>query len=141
QLTSHGSLRDFETRLRRRDGSIGTFRFFGAPIELHRSPCLVTTVRDVSQLRAQEHALRDSRERLALALESANLGTWEWHIPSDSLQGTPRAFGMHGLERPDASCDFRTFFRTVHGEDRESLRKAYRSLLTGTDSECRLSYR
>ncbi|SCY34236.1 EAL domain-containing protein [Pseudomonas flexibilis] len=141
QLARHGSLHDFEARLRRRDGSIGNFCFYGAPIELHGAPCLVTTVRDVSQLRAQELALRDSRERLALALESANLGTWEWHIPTDNLQGTPRAFAMHGLVVPEAGCDFRTFFRTVHEEDRENLRRAYRGLLTGSESECRLSYR
>ena len=141
QLARHGSLRDFEARLRRRDGSIGTFRFYGAPIELHGSPCLVTTVRDVSQLRAQEMALRDSSDRLALALESAHLGTWEWHIPSDTLQGTPRAFAMHGLAPSAASYDFRAFFRTVHEEDRDILRRAYRLLLTGADSECRLRYR
>lgn len=141
QLTQHGNLNDFEARLRRSDGSIGTFRFYGAPVELHGSACLVSTVRDVSQLRAQELALRDSRDRLALALESAHLGTWEWHIPSDTLQGSPRAFSMHGLELPEKRCDFRTFFHTVLEEDREVLRHAYRELLIGTYNECRLSYR
>jgi len=141
QLARHGSLNDFEAHLRRRDGSLGSFRFYGAPVELHGCPCLVITVRDVSQLRAQEQALRDNRDRLALALESAHLGTWEWHIPSDTLLGSARAFAMHNLTPPDARCDFRTFFRTVHEGDRELLRKAYRALLTGPDSECRLSYR
>lgn len=141
QLAMHGALNDFEARLRHRDGSIGTYRFHSTPVSLHGTACLVTTVRDVSQLRAQEVALRDSRDRLALALDSAQLGTWEWHIPSDQLQGTSRAFALHGLPVEETVCDFRTFFRTVHEDDRETLRKAYRALLGGTESECRLSYR
>src|SRR5690606_29377136 len=110
QLARHGSLSDFEAHLRKYDGSICSCRFYSAPVELHGQPCLVSTLRDISQQRAQEQALQDSRERLTLALESAMLGTWDWHIPSDTLFGSARAAALHGLPAHSFQGNFRMFF-------------------------------
>ncbi|NJN97511.1 MAG: hypothetical protein HC875_27235, partial [Anaerolineales bacterium] len=41
--------------------------------------------RQIGQFMARkeaEAALRESRERLELVLEGAELGMWDWHIPS-----------------------------------------------------------
>ena len=141
QLARHGSLRDFEAHLRKRDGSILNCRLYGTPIELHGLPCLVATVRDISQQRVQEQALQDSRERLALALESALLGTWDWHIPSDALFASARAAQLHGLPTRTFQCDLRTFFATVHADDRAAMRRTYRELLGGQRNEHHITYR
>jgi diguanylate cyclase (GGDEF)-like protein/PAS domain S-box-containing protein len=141
QLARHGSLSDFEAHLRKRDGSLCSCRFYSAPIELHGQPCLVTTLRDMSQQRVQEQALQDSRERLALALESAMLGTWDWHIPSDTLFGSARAAALHGLPAQSFQGNFRMFFASVHEDDREQMRRTYRELLSGKRDDYHTTYR
>lgn len=60
---------------------------------------MVGVIRDVTRQRAQEQALKDSQERLNLALESADLGTWDWHIATGILYGSARASALHGLAR------------------------------------------
>jgi PAS domain S-box-containing protein len=73
----HDRLNQLEVRLHSRDGSVSHNLLFGGEIELDGCPCLVLTVRNITQQRIQEQALKDSQERLTLALDSANLGTWD----------------------------------------------------------------
>ena len=58
---------------------------------------LVGVIRDITDQHTQAQALEDSQERLELALASAELGNWEWHIPSDRLYASPRASELQGL--------------------------------------------
>lgn len=44
-----------------------------------------------------EHALRESEERLHLALRSANMGVWEWNIQTDEVIWSPECYALFGL--------------------------------------------
>jgi PAS domain S-box-containing protein len=67
-------------------------------VELEGQPYLISTFVDTTERKAAEHALKDSQERLDLALDSAQLGTWDWHIPSGMLYGSARAAQLHGMD-------------------------------------------
>ena len=83
------------------------------------------------QLRQLSLALHDSQERLNLALDSADLGTWDWHIPSNMLFGSARASKLHGLKEEPFHDDFRKFFSCVPLADRHAMRKHYQNLAQG----------
>src|SRR5690606_17466868 len=83
-----GSLAPINVRLRNKDQSISTNLVYGDEITLDGKACLVLTIRDITRQVEQELALEHSQERLQLALDSANLGTWDWHIPSNLLYGS-----------------------------------------------------
>ncbi|VXB98333.1 Sensory box protein [Pseudomonas sp. 8AS] len=136
-----GSCQNLEVELLDRRGQPSLNLIFGGEIELDGKPCLVLTVRDIGHERAQEQALRDSQERLTLALESASLGTWEWHIPSDTLYGSARAAALHGLADTPYHGDFTAFFSHVPLQDRHSMRQAYLELLDGTRTDYQITYR
>ncbi|MGO4611669.1 hypothetical protein AB4142_35565, partial [Variovorax sp. 2RAF20] len=78
-----------------------------------------------------EQALKDSQERQDLALDSAQLGTWDWHSPSGMLYGSARAAQLHGLDPVPFHEPFDAFFEGVPDDERGSMRDAYRSLREG----------
>jgi diguanylate cyclase (GGDEF)-like protein/PAS domain S-box-containing protein len=136
-----GRLNNLEVRLFSRDGSVTSNLLFGGEIELNGTTCLVLTVRNITEQRVQEQALNESRQRLRLALESADLGTWDWHIPSSRLFASARASQLQGLEPLPFEGAFLDFFRQVPMEDRHSLRQSYQSLVAEHRSHYQVTYR
>lgn len=136
-----GRLNNLEVRLFSRDGSVTSNLLFGGEIELNGTTCLVLTVRNITEQRAQEQALNESKQRLRLALDSADLGTWDWHIPSSRLFASARASQLQGLESRPFEGAFLDFFRQVPMEDRHSLRQSYQRLVEERRSHYQVTYR
>ena len=101
---------------------------------------LVGTLRDVTEQHTQAQALADSQERLELALASAELGNWEWHIPSDRLYASERASELQGMIVGPFDGSFREFFRTVAAKDRQVMRAEYSALLEGQRQSYQATY-
>jgi len=136
-----GRLNNLEVRLFSRDGRVTTNLLFGGEIELNGTSYLVLTVRNITEQRAQEQALSESKQRLRLALESADLGTWDWHIPSNRLFASARASQLQGLESLPFEGAFLDFFRQVPMDDRRSLRQSYQQLVEQRRSHYQVTYR
>lgn len=141
EAVSNNTLNGLEVRLYHRDGSTRINLLFGGEILLEGIPCLVLSLRDITQQRQQEQALRDSQESLNLALNSADLGTWDWHLPSNMLFGSARAAKLHGLADAPFHDDFRKFFSFVPLEDRLAMRKHFNNLVQGLSEDYQVTYR
>lgn len=141
EAVKNNSLNGLEVPLYHRDGSIRINLLFGGEILLEGIPCLVLSLRDITHQRQQEQALHDSQERLDLALDSADLGTWDWHIPSNMLFGSARASKLHGLADEPFHDDFRKFFSFVPLEDRYAMRKHFNNLALGLTEDYQVTYR
>ncbi|MDG9927035.1 MULTISPECIES: bifunctional diguanylate cyclase/phosphodiesterase [unclassified Pseudomonas] len=129
-------------RIRWPDGSLRWLEISGRPqLDEHGHPQVFGVIRDITQQQEQEQALRDSQERLTLALESANLGTWDWHIPSNMLYGSERAASLHGLPPEPYHGEFAHFFQHVPEADRSIMRKAYRDAVEGVQRQYQVTYR
>jgi len=110
-------------------------------IELEGDSYLLSTFTDTSDNKRAEQALKDSQERLDLALDSAQLGTWDWHIPSGMLYGSARAAQLHGLAPVPFHESFEAFFEGVPDDERNTMRQAYRSLREGPAGNYQITYR
>lgn len=141
EAVKNNALNGLEVPLYHRDGSIRRNLLFGGEILLEGIPCLVLSLRDITQQRQQEQDLHDSQERLNLALDSADLGTWDWHIPSNMLFGSARASKLHGLTDEPFHDDFRKFFSFVPLEDRHAMRKHFNNLALGLTEDYQVTYR
>ncbi len=93
---------------------------------------LVPSAIDVTERRRTEAALRDSEERLRLALEGAGAGMWSWDIAEDRLIWTPRCKEIFGLS-PDREMSYAVFLDAIHPDDRERIDRAVARSLTGTE--------
>ena len=75
-----------------------------------------------------DRALRDSEERMRLAVAAAQIGLWDWDIPHDALWASDRARELYGLQ-PDEPVNFQRFMACVHPEDRTRVDAAAQSAL------------
>jgi PAS domain S-box-containing protein len=64
-----------------------------------------------------ETALRESEQRLQLALNSGRMGAWEWDITSGNVLWSPNLEIIHGLEPGSFGGTLEDFKRDIHPED------------------------
>jgi PAS domain S-box-containing protein len=75
--------------------------------------CIIAT--DVSEHVARAEALRQSEEKLRIAVEASGIGLWTWNIANDQIEYDSRMIEMMGC-KPDSPRDY--IARLVHPEDR-----------------------
>jgi len=77
----------------------------------------VATLQDVTEYKNIEKALRQSEERLKLALFGADLGTWDWHVPSGEVTFNERWATMLGYTLAEVESHLRSWETLVHPDD------------------------
>ncbi len=90
---------------------------------------VVVNARLLEQHRQAETALRQSEERLRLAVDAGELGIWDWDIAADRLAWSDRVFALHGLNSGGFGGSMDDFVASVHPEDEPGLRRILREAL------------
>ena len=75
---------------------------------------------DISELKQAEIDLRKSEDRLRLALESAELGTWDFNPIAGELKWDESCKAMFGLP-PDAEVTWESTTSSIHPDDRNRV--------------------
>ncbi len=76
------------------------------------------------QLRDTTVQLRESEERLRLAVENAEIGFWDVDVVNDRLIWPARTKAMFGIS-PDVPVTMTDFYNGLHPDDREATSAAY----------------
>ncbi|MEW6348455.1 MAG: PAS domain S-box protein [Thermodesulfobacteriota bacterium] len=75
----------------------------------------------IRRLAQTEHELRESQERLELALQGAKLGLWDWDIVTDRIVRSPHCAQILGLEPADLDDTAAAWTDRLHPDDRAVL--------------------
>ncbi len=76
----------------------------------------------IEERRRAEASARQNEERLTLALNAAQMGTWDWQINDDTLVWTEDTKHIFGLTDPDNALE--SFFQIVHPDDLPAVKLA-----------------
>ncbi len=136
RLHKTGSAFFAEYRMVSKDGRVVWFRDESMIIrpEGMDTPVLYGILFDISERKATESALRESEERLRLALEAAHLGMWEWDPETDALFWDDRHCSLFGLDPKQAPATTAKFIELVHQDDRNWVIHAVREALRTDES-------
>lgn len=95
---------------------------------------LLQASRAVEELRQQTERAQRSEERLRLALDAAQMGTWDWDLQLDEVIHSETTEALHGLAPGSFEGTFKSFLKSLHPDDREGVTQALRStLVEGAD--------
>ncbi|MBF0526283.1 MAG: PAS domain S-box protein [Deltaproteobacteria bacterium] len=79
---------------------------------------------DISDRWQAENALRESKERLHLALEAAKAGIWEWDLSTNGNTWSDEIWKLYGLEPHSRPPSYELWFETIHPDDKENVAKS-----------------
>ncbi len=85
---------------------------------------------DVTHRKSAEEAAHNARQRLELAIRSANLALWEWNVQSDFLSVDPSWLEHLGYRPGEISLKRRAWLELIHPEDRFAVRRAVKTHLS-----------
>ncbi|MFZ5449910.1 MAG: PocR ligand-binding domain-containing protein [Thermodesulfobacteriota bacterium] len=85
----------------------------------------IKLARTLTERAALTESLRESQERLNLALAAAQMGVWEWNIQTDAVFWSPECYEITGLEGLK-ELTLADFINLVHPEDLDRIMTASR---------------
>jgi PAS domain S-box-containing protein len=130
-----------EYRLRRHDGEYRWISDNGVPrydADKNFTGYIGSCV-DITESIRSEQALRESEERMSLAMDAAKLGLWEWNVSKDELWGTKARRALLGLPT-SRKIKLEDGLSRVHVDDRDRVRRTLKDAAR-TGEDYHLEYR
>ncbi|HEU5360179.1 MAG TPA: PAS domain S-box protein, partial [Candidatus Deferrimicrobiaceae bacterium] len=115
----------------RKDGSIVPIELTIAEVALPDRTLFTGILRDISKRRAAERALRESEERLAMAIRGGDLGMWDWDITTGQLVKNDRLATMLGYDPSEIGPTAEAWMDLVHPDDMVSVRERFLAHISG----------
>ena len=130
-----------ELSARRRDGHVFPVEIALGPMKTDEGLFVFSSVRDITERKLAERALRDSQERFDLAVRGTDAGIWDWDLRTNVVFFSPRWKSMLGYQEQELQNDFAEWESRLHPDDRERAMATIRAYLEGQRTEYELEHR
>lgn len=79
---------------------------------------------DITEKKAQEKAILESKEKLEVTIEASKIGLWEWDIPQDKVIWDKNCFLMLGYKEDSFTINFEKWQSLIHPDDLSDATKS-----------------
>ena len=122
KVSEHGSASE-EAELQTKSGKRIPFFLTAVRLEIDGKTYFTGIGIDITERKRSEEALQRSEERLALALDAASDGLWDWSFESGEVYFSPRYLAMLGYGPDDLEPSLATWESLLHPDDLESAKR------------------
>ncbi|WP_139175868.1 PAS domain S-box protein [Halobellus clavatus] len=133
RLQSEGESFDRELRIQTTSEQTRWIRAVGEP-QFDGDDTVVGALgifQDVTERKEREQELRETKERLDLAVEGANLGIWDWNLETDAVTFNDRWATMLGLSPNEIEPHLDSWEERVHPDDMAHVEASLTAHLEG----------
>src|SRR5262249_18814064 len=116
---------------RRKDGLTLPVDIALAPIETGSGRFVAAAVREGTDRRRDEQALRESQERFDLAVRGTDAGIWDWDLRDGRVFYSARWKSMLGCDTHEVADTLREWESRVHPDDLERALATINDYLAG----------
>jgi len=85
---------------------------------------LAPEARDITDVRESRAALLETKARLGLAYDAADIGAWDMDLKTEDLYWSDRQFKLFDIPRGSEKIDFKTAIARIHPDDVDRVVKA-----------------
>ncbi len=132
----------YEINIIRQDGQIRTLDVYRKEIIWNNQKQYQVIYIDITDKRNVEKALKDSEERLNLAIENANIGLWDQDFVTGKIIRNRKWAEVLGYTLEEVESNINTFLDLVHPDDIETVKEAIKKHESGKSEtfcvECRM---
>ena len=121
----------FEWLSTRKDGMPFHSNVLLSKMVLNGKPVVQSVIRDITERKRADEALRESEERLQLVLSSGEIGFWDWNIETDEVLFNQRWIEMLGYQSGEISDHFNSWKERIHPEDQSKTLEALSDHVAG----------
>jgi diguanylate cyclase (GGDEF)-like protein/PAS domain S-box-containing protein len=123
-----------ENEQRRKDGTTFPVEVGVGSIDYGERRMILASVRDITERKRAEEALRRSEANLAEAQRIARLGSWEWDLKTGEVWWSDEAYRIYGFEPRQFSPTLKTVEELFHPDDRHLFRESLDDASPETES-------
>ena len=127
ELNTTGHIRNAEVVYRTRSGEIREALGSAVLIEVDGDPCVLSVVVDITERKRAVEALRDSEERLRIAIDAGWTYAFEWDFATEIVRRSVKGAKILGINN-DAPPTKSEFMECVHPEEKQLYENTFQSL-------------
>jgi two-component system cell cycle sensor histidine kinase/response regulator CckA len=133
ELMKRPTYQVYEAKIKNRDGELKDVIFNnGVYFDEENNPAgIVGVYSDITELKKTANALEESENRLALAVESANLGLWDQNFKTGEVIRNARWAEMLGFSEDEITNELNGWYDLIHEDDIEQMKEIVRKHTVG----------
>lgn len=92
------------------------------------------TIQDITEKYIIETKIKESSEKLKLALDSAKIGIWEWDFETDSIVWDKNCYEILGYENNEFPITYEVWESLLHPDEKHNVNLTIKSQLFSSDN-------
>lgn len=128
QVLQAGEVRNVEVMIRTKSGEMRHAVGSGALMDIEDQPCILGVLLDITDRKRATEAMRESEERLRIAIEAGHMYAFEWDVSTDVIQLSKQSVRMLDLPNVGTQHTRQELIENIYFGDRSGYLGVTKSL-------------